>query len=364
MDSAGRFVARAELVESALHVQVAGRPQARRGMKLVIYPPVDAQRYEKIVAAAGPIQLVNAADAEIALRAIVDADAFFGKLIPELLAAATKLRWAQSPTASLEHYLYPELVAHPLVLTNMRGLYSDIIAEHVLGMMLCFTRNLHVYIRNQATRHWDPVGGEAARESFASGPGVTNAIDRAHSSLGDLTLGIVGLGAIGAEIARRAVSFNMRVLAVDPVQQAAPEGVEALWPVSQLTALLAESDFVVIAAPHTPETQQLFRRRQLQAMKQSAVLINIGRGAIVNLDDLVAALSAGEIAGAGLDVFEIEPLPADHPLWTFPNVIITPHVAGQSPRIAERHLQVLLENIGRFARGEPLVNVVDKARWF
>src|SRR5205807_10116299 len=127
---------------------------------------------------------------------------------------------------------------------------------------------------------------------------------------------------------------------------------------------LSESDFVVIAAPHTPQTYKLFRRVQFQQMKRSAYLINIGRGAIVDIADLAAALEAGEIAGAGLDVFEIEPLPADHPLWRMENVIITPHVAGYSPRIAERHLAVLLENIRRFLHGEPLLNVVDKARWF
>jgi phosphoglycerate dehydrogenase-like enzyme len=121
---------------------------------------------------------------------------------------------------------------------------------------------------------------------------------------------------------------------------------------------------VVIAAPHTPETYKLFRRPQLQRMKRSAYLINIGRGAIVDLADLTAALQVGEIAGAGLDVFETEPLPAEHPLWAMENVILTPHVAGYSPRIAERHLGVLLENIRRFRTGEPLLNVVNKATWF
>jgi phosphoglycerate dehydrogenase-like enzyme len=156
----------------------------------------------------------------------------------------------------------------------------------------------------------------------------------------------------------------MNVLAVDPSRREPSEGVTEVWPVERLNDLLGQSDFVVIAAPHTPETERLFDRRRFQAMKRDAVLINIGRGAIVVLDDLVAALRAGEIAGAALDVFEIEPLPADHPLWTFENVILTPHVAGQSPRIAERHLNVLLENIGRFTRGEELVNVVDKRRWY
>jgi phosphoglycerate dehydrogenase-like enzyme len=333
-------------------------------MKLLIHPPVELERLAKIVAAAGPMEVVNAASPQAAREAIDDADAFFGKLTPELLAAAKQLRWVQSPTASLEHYLFPELVEHPAVLTNMRGLYSDVIAEHVLGMMLCFTRHLHHYIRNQASGVWEPVGGEAERPSFAAGPGVLSAIDRAHLSLGDLALGIVGLGAIGSEIARRGASFGMRVLAVDPIRQSPPVEVDVLLPPERLSELLSASDFVVIAAPHTPETEQLFRREQMRAMKPSAYLINVGRGAIVNTDDLVAALKAGEIAGAALDVVETEPLPADHPLWRFANVIITPHVAGQSPRVPARHLEVVIDNVRRFVAGRPLANVVDKRRWF
>lgn len=333
-------------------------------MQLVIHPPVEEARLARIVAAAGAMRVINAENDAAALAAMPEADAFFGKLTPALLTAATKLRWVQSPTASLEHYLFPELVEHPCLLTNMRGLYSDVIAEHVLGLILCFTRHLHTYVRNQVARKWSPVGGEETRPTFATGPGTLTEMDRAHRTLGDLTLGLVGLGQIGTEIARRSASFGMKVLAVDPSRREPCEGVEEVWPVARLDELLGRSDFVVIAAPHTPETERLFDRRRLRAMKRDAVLINIGRGAIVVLNDLVAALRAGEIAGAGLDVFEIEPLPAEHPLWTFENVIITPHVAGQSPRIAERHLNVLLENIGRFTRGEELVNVVDKRRWY
>ena len=156
----------------------------------------------------------------------------------------------------------------------------------------------------------------------------------------------------------------MRVLAVDPLRETAPAGVAALWRPDRLPDLLGQSDFVVIAAPHTPRTEKLFRRPQFRQMKRDAYLINIGRGAIVDLADLVAALQAGEIAGAALDVFETEPLPPDHPLWNFENVILTPHVAGYSPRIAERHLAVLLDNVRRFAADEPLRNIVNKAEWF
>lgn len=333
-------------------------------MKLVIFPPVEPDRLLKIGAAAGDMAVLNATDETEALQVIPEATAFFGKITPRLLAAAPKLRWVQSPTASLEHYIFPELIEHPCTLTNMRGLFSDVIADQVFGYIICFARNFHCYIRQQQQALWRPVGGEEERVSFATGPGVVNAIDRAHLHLADGTLGIVGLGAIGSEVARRGRAFHMRVLAVDPQHTQAPEGVVSVWKPDRLPELLAASDFVVIAAPHTPETEKLFRRPQFRQMKRTAFFINIGRGAIVDLADLVAALSARDIAGAGLDVFETEPLPSDHPLWHMENVIITPHVAGYSPRIAERHLGVLLENIHRFRSGTPLQNVVNKAMWF
>lgn len=334
-------------------------------MKLVIHPPVEPERLARIAAAAGAMAVVNAADEADALTHIPDADAFFGKLTPPLLAAAPRLRWVQAPTASLEHYLFPELAAHPCVLTNMRGLFSDMIADQVMGYIVCFARNLHVYVLQAATGRWAPVGGEEARVAFTSGPGTVNAIDRAHRHLAGATLGVVGLGAIGREVARRAAAFGMRVVAVDPRPADPPPEVEAVWPVEELPRLLAESEYVVVAAPHTPRSAGMFRRPQFRQMRRDAYLINIGRGALVVLNDLVAALEAGEVAGAALDVFETEPLPPDHALWRMPGrVILTPHVAGYSPHIAGRHLDVLLDNVGRFVRGEPLRNVVDKAEWY
>jgi phosphoglycerate dehydrogenase-like enzyme len=247
----------------------------------------------------------------------------------------------------------------------MRGLFSDVIADQVMGYVLCFGRNLHVYVLQAAAGVWAPVGGEAARVAFTAGPGTVNAIDRAHRHLADATLGVVGLGAIGREVARRAAAFGMRVVAVDPRTSDRPAEVEALWPVAELPRLLGESDYVVVAAPHTPRSAGMFRREQFRQMKREAVLINVGRGALVALDELIAALEANEIAGAALDVFETEPLPRDHPLWRMPGrVILTPHIAGYSPRIAGRHLAVLLDNVGRFVRGEQLVNVADKTEWY
>lgn len=333
-------------------------------MKLVMHPPIDEGRLAKIHEAAGDMAVVNAADEQQAVAEIAGADAFFGKITPPMLAAAKELRWVQTATASLEHYVFPELVKHPLTLTNMRGLFSDVIADHVLGYILSFARNFHKYIRQQIEHVWAPIGGEAGRSTFSAGPHAVSGMDRAHLHMSDSTLGIVGLGNIGAEIARRGLAFGMRVLAVDPYQTDKPAGVESLWGIDRLRDLLSQSDFVVVAAPHTPETEGMFGREQFAAMQPGAYFINIGRGAIVSLEALTEALQGGTIAGAGLDVFEVEPLPPDHPLWDMENVIITPHVAACSVHIAERHLVTLLDNIGRFVRGEPLLNVVRKEKWF
>jgi phosphoglycerate dehydrogenase-like enzyme len=337
-------------------------------LHLVVHPPLDPVRLAAVQAAAPGARFTNATTPADALAAIPSADAFLGKITPELLADATRLRWVQAFTASLEHYVFPALVEHPCLLTNMRGLFGDVIADQVMGYVLGFARNLHIYIRNQIEHAWRPVGGEAHRVDFAAGPGVVNAMDRATIFLPDATLGVVGFGGIGAEIARRASAFGLTIRAVDrfPDRVAPPQDVElaSLGGLDHLPALLAASDFVVIAAPHTPETERLFDAAMLARMKPGSYLINVGRGAIVVLDDLVAALRSGHLAGAALDVFEVEPLPADHALWTFPNVILTPHTAGYSTAIAPRHLAVLVANVGRFARGEPLRNVVDKRLWF
>ena len=177
----------------------------------------------------------------------------------------------------------------------MRGLFGDVIADQVMGYILCFARNLHTYIRNQVEHRYEPVGGESSRVDNASGPGTVNAMDRGTIYLPEATLGVVGLGAIGAEIARRGLAFGMTVRAVDrfPERTQPPDGVEAVEGMERLDALLSWSDFAVIAAPHTPETAGLFDAATLAHLRPSSYLINIGRGAIVVLDDLVAALRAG-----------------------------------------------------------------------
>jgi phosphoglycerate dehydrogenase-like enzyme len=335
-------------------------------MKIVIYPAVEPTRLAALETAAPGANWVNAVTAADAELGMPGADAFLGKITPALLARADRLAWVQSFTASLEHYMFPELVAHPCVLTNTRGLFGDVIADQVMGYVLCFARNLHTYVRHQIERRYAPVGGESARVSFAAGPGVINAMDQATIYLPDARMGIVGMGAIGCEIARRALAFGMSVRGVDrfPERVRPPDGVQSVEDIGRLENLLAWSDFAVIAAPHTPETQGLFDARMLAHLRPSSYLINIGRGAIVVLDDLVTCLREGRLAGAALDVFELEPLPSEHPLWDCPNVILTPHTAGYSSVIATRHLALLLENVGRFVRGETLLNIVDKRLWF
>lgn len=283
-----------------------------------------------------------------AIRDIAEADAAFGAIPPEVLAAARKLRWLQAPQiAPLAGFYYPELVAHSVVATNFREIFNDHIGAHIMAFVLAFARGLHYYLPQQLRHEYKP-----------------RPLDTGVVHLPGSTALILGVGGIGAEAARLAKPFGMRVLGVDARRTEKPEGVDELHPPAALDDLLPRADFVIMTIPHTPATEGLMHRARIQRMKQSAFLINIGRGMTVRLDDLVAALHAGEIAGTGLDVFEVEPLPADHALWSAPNVLITPHSAGFGPHLDDRRLDIILDNCRRFAAGAPLRNIVDKANWF
>jgi phosphoglycerate dehydrogenase-like enzyme len=264
------------------------------------------------------------------------------------LPLATRLRWLQAPQAAPPAgYYYPELVQHPVVVTNFREIYNDHIGAHIMAFVLAFARDLHRYLPQQARREWNPAP-----------------LDTGVVHLPEATALIVGVGGIGAEAARLASAFGMKVLGVDARRQDRPPGVAELHPPAALDALLPRADFVILTVPHTPATEGFMNRARFQKMKRTAFFINIGRGKTTRLDDLVAALRAGDLAGAGLDVFEQEPLPADHPLWTMPGVLITPHTAGFGPYLDERRFEILLDNCRRFTAGQPLRNVVDKSAWF
>jgi phosphoglycerate dehydrogenase-like enzyme len=313
-------------------------------MKLVIHPPKGGEWLATLKAATPTVEIVEADEADL-LAEIRTAEAFYGAIRPEWLAAAPRLRWVQMPMAGLEHVMFPELVASPVILTNMRGIYSDHIADHAFALLLALARGLPQFMRRQARHEW------SQRD-----------IQVVH--LPDATLGIIGAGGIGQELARRAKVSGMTVLAVDARPERKSEGVDELWPVERLRELMQRSDFVAVCAPHTPETEGLLDAEKLSWMKPGAYLTNISRGVIVKLDALTEALRAGRLAGAALDVFETEPLPADHPLWDMENVLLTPHAAWMGPDSEARRLEVLRENLRRFAGGEPLLNQVDKARWF
>jgi phosphoglycerate dehydrogenase-like enzyme len=317
----------------------------------VMLPPHDPARrgWAKRVAELDiGVRVLQPETTEEAIRDIADAEAAFGTIPPEVLRAARRLRWLQAPNAAPPAgFYYPELIAHPVAVTNFREIFNDHIGAHIMAFVLAFARGLHYYLPQQMRREYLP-----------------RPLDTGILHLPETTALILGVGGIGSEAARLCKAFGMHVIGVDGRRAERPEGVDELFPPDKLDEQLPRADFVIMTVPHTPQTEGMMDRARLRRMKRSAFLINIGRGKTVRLDDLVAVLHAGDIAGAALDVFEIEPLPADHSLWSAPNVLITPHTAGYGPYLDDRRCDIILDNCRRFAAGEPLRNVVDKASWF
>ena len=317
---------------------------------LMMPPQTDKTREwsARLAATLPQLEVVVAEDRAQAESAIATAESAFGTIPPVLLRQARRLRWLQAPQAAPPAgYYYPELIAHPVAITNFREIYNDHIGAHVMAFVLAFARGLQRYIPQQLRREW---------EKPAQNEGVVH--------LPEATALVVGVGGIGSEIARLAASFGIRVIGVDERRRDTPPGVAELHRADELDALLPQADFVILTVPHTPETEGFMNRARFQQMKKTAFFINIGRGLTTRLDDLAAAIESGEIAGAGLDVFEQEPLPADHKLWTLPGVLLTPHTAGYGPYLDERRYEVILDNCRRFLAGRELRNLVDKSRWF
>ena len=324
---------------------------ATNAFTLLMLPPQTAltrQWAQRLGDTVSGMKIIVAEDAAAAAAAIATADAAFGTLPPELLAKAQRLRWLQAPQAAPPAgYYYPGLVAHTVTVTNFREIYNDHISAHILAFVLAFARGLHVFIPQQLRREWKKPPED---QGVVALPGATALV--------------VGLGGIGAETARLLHAFNMHVLAVDARRTGKPDHVAELHGPEALESLLPRADFVILTVPHTPATEGFFNATKFRLMKPSAFFINIGRGMTTSLDDLMDALNAGQIAGAALDVYEQEPLPAEHPLWGMPNVLLTPHMAGYGPHLNDRRLQIVQDNCKAFAEGRPLRNVVDKAAWF
>ncbi|MET9552539.1 D-2-hydroxyacid dehydrogenase [Streptomyces sp. NPDC006645] len=293
------------------------------------------------------IRVLRPEEPREAARALAEADAAYGTLPPELLPHAGRLRWLQVPQAGPPPgFYYPALIEHPVVVTNMRDTYTDHVAAHTLALVLALARGLPRYVRDQQAVRWAPDWD----------PGSVVPLTESRAL-------VVGVGAVGAEVGRLLAAFGTEVEGVDTRRTGPVEGFTRLHPADRLDARLPLADLVVLTVPHTPHTEGLMDTGRLALMKPGACLVNIGRGPTVRLDALVAALEAGRLRGAALDVFETEPLAADHPLWRRPDVLITPHVAGAGPHADERRFAVFLANARRFMAGEPLVNVVDKAEW-
>jgi phosphoglycerate dehydrogenase-like enzyme len=316
-------------------------------LKFVILPPIGEreQRWAAAISHEVPgLEVQVCRTHEDARKSLPAANGAFGVMDADLLEAAGQLRWLACPQAGPPPAFYfPELVASPVIVTNMRGIFNDCISEHIMSFVLAFSRGLHVYLREQLQGRWISQL-EASRVAV----------------LPEALALIVGVGGIGAATAAHCRHFGMKVTGVDPKVPEAPEGVDVLVRPDQLDAHLPQADFVIMTAPQTTATEGLFDLERFKLMKRSAVFINIGRGTSVRLLDLVAALNEGVIGGAALDVFEEEPLPNDHPLWKAPNFLMTPHVAGTGRDIDQRRLELLIENCGNLASGKPLVNIVDK----
>lgn len=292
--------------------------------------------------------VVTTSDADEVPALITDADVYYARSItPESFAAGSDLQWIQTSVAGMEGFWHENVRASDVTITSVRGIYSDVIADHMYGLLLSLARGIQTYAKRQHLKSWDKT--------------VTPV-----KHLRGSTLGLVGLGGIGLEVAARGHVSGMRIIAVDPAPKGRPDYVEQVYAPDQLHDFLGESDFVAVSVPHLSATEHMFDAAAFKAMKASSYILNVGRGKVISLDALVTALKEGQIAGAGLDVFEEEPLPPDHPLWEMNNVIITPHCAGRSdePYQEERRLDLLVENAGRYVRGEELLNVFDKQKGY
>ncbi len=290
------------------------------------------------------LNIVLASDVDSLTLALRGADVLWGgeEHLSALLDRASSLRWVQAISTGVENFVSPELLDSGIVVTNARGSQAPQIAEHVLALILAFARDLPRLIRAQDRHRW--VEADTVSNMF---------------ELDGKVLGVCGLGLLGGTLATKAKPLGMTVLATKKRPTSRPVNVDEIFGPDDLDEVLARSDFVVDTLPLTPLTRGAFALAQFQHMKNSAYFFNVGRGGTVVHDDLLVALQTGEIAGAGLDVTDPEPLPQDSKLWSLPNVIITSHTSFGSPCLWERRYRIFLDNLVRYHEQQPLANVVD-----
>ena len=290
--------------------------------------------------------LYYAADETAAIEQVPGCECLLGLFNENVTRAGDQLRWIQSFSAGMDNFLYPEIIEREQVtVSNTAGLFAPQGGEHAWALLLALTRGIRLAVQNMGERAW--AGGQVIE-------------------LTGMTLGLIGLGGFGQETAKRARGYDMRVLGLDPVREAPMDDIDEIRTPhpDSLQWLLSSSDAVVVGCPRTPQTYHLLGADQLAQMKPTAYLICVSRGGIIDESALIHALEEGLIAGAGLDVCEQEPLPADSPLWGTPNLILTPHRAGASQHRPRKIHEFFCDNLRRYLRGETPLNLVDKARGF
>jgi len=303
------------------------------------YPELLRERFPEL-------EVVAAKDKEESLRHLPEAEILYGWSLPEKhLPLARALKWIHIPSAGVEDSLYPALVDSPIRITCSRGISSAALADHAFGMILAFSRGLAVAIREGSSK-W-------IRTRFFDA-------DPMPVELDGKTLGILGFGSIGRELARRGRGFGMRIHALKRHRVEEEPLADRVFSPKELEPFLASADYLVVTLPLTPETRGILDEKRLAVMKPSAVLVNIARGGLIRQDALIDALQSGRLVGAGLDVFEQEPLPADSPLYRMSNVVLTPHIAGLHPNYLDRATSLFIVNLARYLKGESLLHEVDK----
>jgi D-3-phosphoglycerate dehydrogenase len=307
---------------------------------------VERRHYDQIAALVPNAELIDAGQEHVA-REILSADVFCGHAkVPvdwEAVVRRGRLRWIQSSAAGLDHCLVPAVIDSDIVVTSASGVLADQVTEHTIALVTGLLRSLPVFFRAQQAKEF---------------------IRRPTRDLHHRTVGIVGFGGVGRRLAEVLSAFKTRILATDVFPVDKPDHVDALWPAERLHDLLRAVEIVFLCAPLTPQTRGMIDEKALAGMQPGSVLINVARGPLVVESALVAALESGHLSAAALDVTEQEPLPPTSKLWDLPNVIITPHVGGQSRFRIDQMTDFFCENLRRYQTGEPLLNLVDKRLGF
>ena len=314
-------------------------------MKILINDRLDDHHVRQIQSSVEDIDLIIPESSDDALEIMPEIDIIFGGMSRDMFKRAERLKWVQTWGAGVDGMMYAEFVHSEVILTSAKGTVGVHLSEHAMALLLGLTRGIARAIRTEDWNERMPIR-------------------HASWELIDKTIGIVGLGGTGCDVAVRARAFGMKIIAVDPEDVEVPDCVTECWKMDRFYDLLSASDVVVVCCPLTEETRGIFDRLAFEKMQNHALLVNVTRGKIMDEASLVEALETGQIAGAGLDVTPQEPLPDDHPLWIMPNVIITPHTAGGSPNRQDRIVNLFCENLRRFLNGEDMLSVIDKNKGY